>query len=152
MIISFFGHAQFQKTGEYEHEILAFLEHQVGEGNADLYFGGYGDFDRFAYDCCKKYRNTHPNVSLIFITPYLTVEYQQKQLAYRKEQYDAILYPEIEDKPLRFAISYRNKWMVEKSDYVVCGIDHDFGGAYQAYRHARRLKKPILNVTGKLFS
>ncbi len=152
MIISFFGHAQFQGTEEYEQEILAFLEKQVGEQGVDLYLGDHGDFDRFAYDCCKKYQQMHPHVSLIFITPYLTIAYQQNHLTYQKNRFDAIIYPEIEDKPLRFAITYRNQWMVEQSDYVVCGIMHDFGGAYKAYRHAKRKKKPIFNVTGRVFS
>lgn len=150
MVISFFGHAEFQRTAEYEQKILCFLEETVGDRHADLYLGGYGDFDRFAYDCCKKYQKTHPRVALIFITPYLTVEYQQKHLSYQKERYDAIIYPEIEDKPLKFAITYRNRWMVEQSDYVICGITHNFGGAYEAYRHAKRKGKQIFHVADKM--
>ena len=152
MIVSFFGHAQFQATAEYERKILAFLEEHVGEQCADLYLGNHGDFDRFAYYCCKKYQETHANASLIFVTPYLTVEYQRNHLAGQKSRFDGIIYPEIEDKPLRFAITYRNQWMVEQSDYVVCCISHDFGGAYKAYQYAKRKKKSIFNVTGKLFS
>ena len=61
-------------------------------------------------------------------------------------RYDAILYPEIEDKPLRFAITYRNKYMVERADYVIAYIDHDWGGAYTAYKHAIRKNKSIFNL------
>ena len=77
MIITFCGHAQFRKSGEYEQKILGFLEETVGDQPAEMYLGGYGEFDNFAYDCCKKYKETHPKVSLIFVTPYLTVEYQK---------------------------------------------------------------------------
>jgi hypothetical protein len=73
-------------------------------------------------------------------------------LTYQKERYDAIIYPEIEDKPPKFAITYRNRWMIEQSDLVVFGITHDFGGAYHAYRYAKRKKKQLFNVTGKVFS
>ena len=114
-----------------------------------MYLGDYGEFDGFAYDCCKKFKETHPTVSLVFVTPYLTVQYQKNHLEYQKTRYDSIIYPEIEDKPLRFAISYRNKWMVKKADYIVCGIDHDWGGAYQTYQYAKKQKKSIFNVTGK---
>ena len=149
MIVTFCGHAHFSKSEEYEQKILAFLEEKVGDKPADMCLGGYGDFDSFAYDCCKKYKETHPNVLLLFITPYMTVEYQQNHLEYQKTRYDDIIYPEIEDKLPRFAISYRNKWMVEKADYVVAYVDHDWGGAYTTYKHAKRKGKFIFNL-GKL--
>ncbi|MBQ7948860.1 MAG: hypothetical protein IJ284_03770 [Clostridia bacterium] len=149
MIVTFCGHAQFHKTEEYEQKILAFLEEKVGDQPADIYLGGYGGFDSFANDCCKKYKETHPKVSLLFITPYMAVEYQKNHLDYQQTRYDGIIYPEIEDKPKRFAISYRNKWMVEKSDYVVAYINHDWGGAYTTYKHAKRKGKYIFNL-GKI--
>ena len=146
MVLTFFGHSQFYKTQEYEYKLLAFLEDTVGDSSADFYFGGYGAFDGFAYECCKKYKQTHPRVSLLFITPYMTVEYQKKHLEYHRENYDGIIYPEIEDKPIKFAISYRNRWMVEMADYVVVYIEHDWGGAYKTYRYAKSKRKKIFNL------
>ena len=116
MVVAFCGHAQFSKTAECEQKILSFLAEKVADRPAHFYLGGYGDFDSFAYDCCKKYKVNHPNVLLIFITPYMTLEYQQNHLRYQKKRYDEIIYPEIEDKPLKFAIVYRNKWMIEQAD------------------------------------
>ena len=149
MVITFCGHAQFAKTVEYERKILAFLEEKIGDQSAEFYLGGYGAFDALAYDCCKTYKASHPNVSLVFVTPYITVEYQRNHLESLKAEYDAILYPEIEGKPLKFAIAYRNRWMVEKADYVVCGIDHSWGGAYTTYRYAKQKKKTIFNIVDK---
>lgn len=146
MIITFCGHSQFRRTAEYENKVQVFLEEKVGNQPADMYLGGYGEFDSFAYDCCKKYQENHPHVSLVFVTPYLTAEYQRNHLEDLKMRYDAILYPEIEDKPLRFAITYRNKYMVERADYVIAYIDHDWGGAYTAYKHAIRKNKSIFNL------
>ena len=146
MIVTFCGHAQFSKSEEYEQQILAFLEEKVGNQPADMYLGGYGSFDSFAYDCCKKYKETHPNVSLVFVTPYLTIDYQKNHLDYRKARYDLILYPEIEDKPKRYAITYRNKYMVEKADFVVAYVSRDWGGAYTTYKHAKKQGKQIFNL------
>ena len=56
MIITFCGHARFVKTEECEQKIRSLLEEKVGASDAYFYLGGYGDFDRFAYDCCKKYK------------------------------------------------------------------------------------------------
>ena len=114
MIVTFCGHTQFSKSEEYEQQILAFLEEKVGDQPADMYLGGYGSFDSFAYDCCKKYKETHPNVSLVFVTPYLTIDYQKNHLDYQKTRYDSILYPEIEDirfclRTMRLILSSRRK-------------------------------------------
>lgn len=149
MIIAFCGHAQFDRTEECEQKILSFLEEKAGDQRVEMYLGGYGDFDNFAYDCCKKYQRTHSEVSLLLITPYMTPEYQKNHLAYQRLRYDGIIYPEIEDKLPKYAISYRNKWMVEKADYVIAYIDHDWGGAYQTYQHAKRKGKLVFNL-GKL--
>ncbi|MBE6589277.1 MAG: hypothetical protein E7643_03785 [Ruminococcaceae bacterium] len=146
MIISFCGHSKFHKTEEYEKKILSFLEEKVGNNSADMYLGGYGDFDEFAYQCCKKYQEKHPLVSLVFVTPYLSVEYQRNHLEHQKERYDSILYPELESKPPRFAIIYRNRYMVDHADFVVAFVAHNWGGAYTTYKYAKRKNKPIYNL------
>ena len=146
MIVTFCGHSRFSKSEEYEQKILAFLEEKVGDRHADMYLGGYGSFDNFAYDCCKKYKETHTNISLVLVTPYLTIDYQKNHLDYQKARYDSILYPEIEDKPKRYAITYRNKYMVEMADYVVAYVSHNWGGAYTTYKHAKRKGKEIFNL------
>ena len=146
MIVTFCGHARFSKSEEHEQQILAFLEEKIGDQPADMYLGGYGSFDSFAYDCCKKYKETHPSVSLVFVTPYMTIDYQKNHLNYQNARYDSILYPEIEDKPKRYAITYRNKYMVEKADYVVAYVLHNWGGAYTTYQHAKRKGKKLFNL------
>lgn len=147
MIISFFGHSSFTKSYSDEEKILNLLEEKVGDNPADIYLGGYGDFDEFAYQCAKKYKSRHPNVSLIFITPYITEKYQLQKLSVLKQKYDDIIYPGLEGTPLKFAISRRNMWMVDQSDYIVCGIYHSWGGAYKAYCYAKRKKRYVYNIT-----
>lgn len=151
MIVTFCGHASFCERDEYEEQLLKLFEERIGDQRADFYLGGYGGFDGFAYDCCKIYQKTHPNVNLIFITPYMSLEYQKNHLTEAKKLYDDVVYPEIEKAPPQFAISYRNKWMVERADCVIAYITHDWGGAYQTYRHAKRKKKEIINLSGEEF-
>lgn len=60
----------------------------------------------------------------------------------KETQYKNTLYPEgLESVPLRFAISHRNKWMVEKSDYVIAYVNWNFGGAAQFYEMAKKKVK-----------
>ena len=63
-----------------------------------------------------------------------------------KEEYDLIIYPEIEEKPRKYAITYRNKYMIEKSDCVVAYVERSFGGAYSTYKYAKRMGKEIFNL------
>ena len=53
MIVTFCGHSKFSASMEYERKILSFLEEWVGDNVAEMYLGGYGEFDGFAYTCCK---------------------------------------------------------------------------------------------------
>ena len=147
MVISFFGHRDFCESDAYEKKLLDILEELVGEDVAEFYLGGYGGFDSFAYRCCTKYKKAHPHVKLIYVTPYLS----QNDLKEKYERYDEILYPEIENVPPKFAILYRNRYMVERSDFVISYIRYQSGGAYQAYSYARKKGKRIVELETELF-
>ena len=84
MIISFFGHSQFTPSSIIEKKMLSTINELIGENKADFYLGGLGDFDSFAYSCCKKYIAHNSNASLVFVTPYLSLEYQKNRLEYQK--------------------------------------------------------------------
>ena len=49
----------------------------------------------------------------------------------------------VEGGPPRFAIERRNKWMIDKADFVICGITRTYGGAYKTYQYAQKKKKHI---------
>ena len=103
MIVTFCGHSKFFDSYDYENIMLETLESEVGDQYAEFYLGGYGGFDSFSYFCCKKYQSLHPSVKLVFVTPYLNVDPMYEQ------NYDSIVYPAIEDKPRKFAISYSRR-------------------------------------------
>lgn len=146
MIITFCGHSGFIGTKEHEQKVLDILEESVREDTAEMYLGGYGGFDEFAYHCCKMFKEKHQNTKLVFVTPYITSDYQKNHLENLKSLYDYIIYPTIEDKPKRFAIIYRNRYMVDSADLLISYIEHNYGGAYQTYRYAKRKKKRICNL------
>ena len=147
MIVTFCGHSDYTESEEDQKKILSLLTELIGDSPAELYLGGYGAFDEFARKCGTKYREAHPNTKLIFITPYITDNYQKNHLDHNKKLYDEIVYPSLENKPLRFDISCRNKWMVEQADHVIAYITRGWGGAYQTYKHAQRKKKSLFNIS-----
>ena len=142
MIITFCGHSDFTPSITMEKKILAILATKVGDEKTDFYFGGYGNFDSFAFKVGKIYQKTHPNVSLVYVTPY----FYDPHLKEKAQAYDSILYPPLENVPPKFAISRRNKYMAEKADLVIAYMDRSHGGAYQFYAHAQRKGKIIINL------
>ena len=146
MIVTFCGHSDYKESKQDEERIIALLEEFVGDQPAELFLGGYGAFDAFARRCGKEFQKTHPHTRLIFVTPYITEAYQKTHLDYAKSDYDEIVYPPIEHVPLKFAVSHRNKWMVEQADLLIACVRHRFGGAYQTYLHAKRKGKRIENI------
>lgn len=58
------------------------------------------------------------------------------------------IYPEgIEYVPKKYAVSYRNDWIVRQADTVICYITHDFGGATKFVEKARKKGKTIYNIS-----
>ena len=93
-----------------------------------------------------KFQENHPNVKLVLVTPYMTVKCPTEYENPRKKLYDEILYPALEHVLPKFAISYRNRWMVDNADFVIAYIDRSYGGAYKTYEYAKRRKKEIYNL------
>lgn len=137
MIITFCGHSDYQSRVEDEQRIYAFLEETAGNEPLELYLGGYGAFDTFALRCGENYRKFHSDVKLILVTQYLDPNHR-KNLDLETQRYDEIVYPGLERVPPRFAISHRNRWMVEQADAVIAFVSHEWGGAYQMLSYAKR--------------
>ena len=114
----------------------------VGDEPVIFYLGNYGGFDNFSFSCCRQFKETHPNSTLIFVTPYRAPSYLEHHLPVGGG-YDEILYPDIEDRPLKFAILYRNMYMVEKADVIIAHIERSCGGAYKTYKYAQKKGKQI---------
>lgn len=142
MKITFCGHAHFFADEFLEKRVIMLLEEKIGNCDAEIFLGGYGEFDSFAHRICWKYKQTHPKVSIALVIPYLDRDYE-------KEKYDSVIYPGLEKIPQRLAILYRNRWMVDHADILICYIDHSWGGAYKTYLYAKRKNILIINLSPK---
>ena len=45
------------------------------------------------------------------------------------------------------AMQLRNREMVDRSDLVVCYIEHNSGGAFQTVQYAKKKNKEIVNLS-----
>ena len=112
--------------------------HLIEQGVNIFYLGGYGAFDSLAAAVLRKQKTQYPEIELILVLAYFDTKRDTSG-------YDSTVYPPLETVPRRFAISHRNRWMVENSDVVVAYVLHDWGGAATTLRCARKKKKQIIS-------
>ena len=88
-------------------------------------------------------------VSVLRTRVYVLAYMPEKRDEYRLTDYSDTILPEgIETAPKRFAISYRNKWMIEQSDFVVTYVVHDAAsGAAQFKKLAERKGKKVVELS-----
>lgn len=136
MTVAFFGHSD--ATSEILPRLTALAEDLIlNHGATTLYVGNHGNFDVMTAALFRTLRERYPHLRCYVVRAYLPSEGEQASS-------DETLYPEgLETVPQRFAISHRNRWMVEHSDEVVCYVTHPWGGAHTAMEYARRKKKTI---------
>lgn len=145
MVITFFGHAKNIYSENDEKRLYELIKKVADAKNIDFYLGGYGNFDILAKRSAKKYQENHTNCKVVFVTPYLN-KWLDDRKEYIEKEYDEIIYPELEQTPLKYAISKRNEYMIEQSDYVIFYVKNSFGGAYTALLYTKKIKKPFTNL------
>ena len=86
------------------------------------------------------------NSELIWVMAYLKAEYANNADSF-DEYYDRV---EVCDEAARShpksAIQNRNRSMVDRSDLVVCYVDHQSGGAFQTMQYALKRGKKVINL------
>ena len=66
--------------------------------------------------------------------------YIKKNINYYLDYYDNVIIPDCLAKTHpKGAITKRNKWMVEQSSLLICYIEKESGGAYTAFKYAKKL-------------
>ena len=141
MIITFCGHSKLIEQNTIRAHLTRELRTLLEHGNHKFYLGGYGDFDLLAAKVLYELKQEYPETETILILPYL----DRKADA---SLYDSTIYPPLENVPKRYAISRRNKWMVEQADMVIACVEHDWGGASKTLEYAVKKGFRIINLGG----
>lgn len=118
----------------------------LSHGVSEFWTGGMGNFDKcFASAvCCLKRK--YPMIKLILIKPYFSNELNTNK-DYYESAYDDVVIPDIvAGVHPKSAITKRNRWMVQNSNFIVTYVCRDFGGAYDAKKYALRLGKKIYEI------
>ena len=146
MIITFIGHAFLTAKGEIMEKVRGQMRANITDELITCYLGGYGDFDEICASVCRELKN-ECLLELVYVTPYISLSEQAKIKELQEAGlYDKTIYPSLENVPKRFAISRRNKWMLENADLVIAYVDHSYGGAYKSLLSSKRKVKKLINI------
>ena len=139
MTVTFFGHRDAPK--EIEPTLRTTLINLIEQEKArKFYVGNNGNFDamvrRQLEDLSKAYE-----INFTVVLAYLPED--------RREHDNLVntIYPEgIESVPKRFAISWRNKWMLKQADVVITYVTHPSSGAWEFEKLAVKQGKRVINI------
>lgn len=150
LTVSLFGHRIIDDSQTVEQKLYELLRIIMSRGDREVEFlvGRNGDFDLIATSVIRRLKKeiNAENVFLSLVLPYETAELRNNTEAF-ENYYDSIEISEASaDKNFKYAITARNRDMIDRSDTVVVYVKNQSGGAYQSLRYAEKNEKRIINL------
>ncbi len=109
-----------------------------------FYVGNNGTFDVMVTKTLQKLQTIYSDIKYYIVLAYMPTGHSAINSYINEHE---TIYPcGLETVPLRFAIPWRNKWMVQNSDILVAYIEHSQGNSYKLAKYAKNKKKQIINL------
>ena len=113
-----------------------------------FYTGGMGRFDEMCARAVRKLRSqtAGKQIRLILVEPYMKQSINTEG-EWLLGQFDDIIIPEeLLGVHYKAAIEKRNRWMIDRSQYLIAYVRRSFGGAVKAQAYAKRRGKTIIPI------
>ena len=138
-VCTFFGHRDCPSSvkPQLRDAIVDLIEKQRVD---TFYVGDSGAYDRMVRAILRELVPVYPQIRYQVVLAYMPGKKDGS------DHSDTLLPEGIETVPRRFAISYRNQWMLRQADYVVTYVTHSWGGAAQFAELAERQAKTVINL------
>ena len=138
---TFFGHRDC--PGSIKPRLRKALVDLITNQGVDMFYVGHqGQFDAMARSTLRELKQEYPQIDYAVVLAYMPGKKTECN------DYSDTMLPEgIESVHPRYAISWRNNWMLQQSDYVVTYITHSWGGAAQYASKARKQAMHIINIS-----
>lgn len=144
MVCTFFGHKDTPKEIEpiLRSTLIDLIENKNKNININVFYvGNNGNFDTMVRRQLEDLSQTYP-ITYSIVLAYLPTE---------KNKHDnltnTIYHEGLETAPKRFAIPWRNKWMIQQSDVVVTYVTRNFSGAWQFKIVAEQIRKRVIELS-----
>ena len=137
---TFFGHRDC--PDDIKPRLCEVLVDLIENHSVDMFYvGNHGRFDAIVRGVLQDLQREYPQINYAVVLAYMP----GKQTEY--DDFSDTMLPEgIEAVHPRYAISWRNNWMLKQSDYVVTYITHSWGGAAQYAAIAKRLGLCVFEI------
>ena len=148
--VSFFGHREIEGISEIETKLENLLhELIVKKEYVEFLIGRDGEFDVLVAASIRRVVRKYGsgNTSLILFLPYMKAEYRDNEQNYLNYYDEVEICDESSIVHYKSAIQVRNRSMVDRSNLVVCCIQHQSGGAYQTMKYAHKRNRCVVNLT-----
>ena len=100
-----------------------------------------GEFDRISARVVHDLKKKYPYIKNNLVIPYLNFK------VFNEDLFDELILPEaIELMPPKLTIFFRNHDMVDNSQYAICFVKHNTGGAASTYKYALRKDLEVINL------
>ena len=142
MTCCFFGHKD-TPSSVYDH-LKEVVEKLIVEDDVTSFLvGNQGHFDSLALGALRHFKKQYPQINYNVVLAYMPAEKEE----WDPYEFGETMLPEgIESVHPRYAISWRNKWMVNESDVIVSYIAHSWGGAAKYVEMAAKKGKIIVKL------
>ena len=147
--VSFFGHREVERASEIESKLDQLLRDLITQKlYVELLVGRDGEFDLLAASSIRRAvkQYGYGNTSIILVLPYMKAEYRDNKQYYLSYYDEVEICSESSNAHYKSAIQVRNRCMVDRSDLVVCCIQHKSGGAYRTMQYAKKQGKQVRNL------
>ena len=138
-VCTFFGHGECYGL---DAEVLrSAIEDLIKQGVTEFLVGHQGQFDAMVRSCLKSLQLQYPEIRYSVVLAYLPTRKREF------EDFSDTMYPEgIESVHPKFAIDWRNRYLLDRADVCLCYVNHAFGGAYKFARMARNRGLQVINL------
>ena len=147
--VSFFGHREVERAAEIESKLNKLLHDLITQKEyVEFLIGRDGEFDLLAVSSIRRAvkQYGYGNTSIILVLPYMKAEYRDNEQNYLSYYDEVEICSESSNAHYKSAIQLRNRSMVDRSDLVVCCIQHKSGGAYKTAQYAKKQGKQVRNL------
>lgn len=138
-VCTFFGHRDC--IGLRKQRLEEAIEDLIRNHDVDLFYvGNEGQFDALVHWVLFAMKKKYPHIRYAVV-----LAYPPKNIP--GEDYSDTMLPEgIEAVHPRYAIIWRNRWMLQRADYVISYVTHFWGGARKFAAEADRKGKEVINL------
>lgn len=145
-LCTFFGHKDTPDSvyPELLHVIREMILHR---GITDFMVGNHGIFDSMVLKSLRELKKRYPYICYYVVLAYMPGGKREYEV-YAPEE--TVLPEGIERVPKRFSIAWRNQWMVQQSQVVICYVTHGWGGAAKAVEYAKKQGKELVFLGKRL--